>query len=78
MIRTRGVKVVDPVAETVQIDWLVVPASQCRDAAAEHRVVCTYFRRPHEPWGPQRAFVMPVKVRRGRGRILFRQESGLA
>ena len=25
-MRTRGVKLLDPVLETVQIDWLVVPA----------------------------------------------------
>jgi len=77
-MKTHGVKVLDPVLETVQIDWLVVPISQCQDAAAEGRLVNRYFRKPHEPWGPERAFVMPVQVRRGRRRVLFCQESGLA
>jgi hypothetical protein len=78
MITTRGIKVLDPMDEAVQIDWLVVPTAECRDADAERRLVCTYFRKPHEPWGSQHAFVMPVRVRRSRRRILFQQESGLA
>jgi len=77
-MKIRGMKVLDPVLETVQVDWLVVSVSECQDAAAEGRLVSTYFRRPHEPWGPERAFVMPVRVRRGRRRVLFCQESGLA
>jgi hypothetical protein len=77
-MKTRGVKVFDPILETVQLDWLVIPAAGCRDIAAEQHVVGKYFRKPHEPWGPTRAFVMPVKVRRGRCRVLFSQESGLA
>ncbi len=46
--------------------------------AAEKHVAGRYFRKPHEPWGPSLAFVLPVRVRRGRGRVLFCQESGLA
>ena len=76
-MRTRGVKLLDPVLETLQIDWLVVPADQCRDDKDEGRLISTHFRKPHEPWGNSRAFVMPVRVRRSRSRVLFRQESGL-
>ena len=35
-------------------------------AAAEKHVAGRYFRKPHEPWGPSLAFVLPVRVRRGR------------
>jgi len=76
-MRTRGVKVIDPVLQTAQVEWLVVPASQCQDETAEHHLVHTYFRRPHEPWGRERAFVLPVRVRRSRRRVLFCQESGV-
>jgi hypothetical protein len=77
-MRTRGVKVLDPVLETTQIDWLIVPVRECRSPSEERQYVCTYFRQPHEPWGAERAFVLPVEVRRGRGHVLFRQKSGLA
>ena len=77
MVKPRGVKVIDA-AETLQVDWLVVPAQECPDARAEQHVAGRYFRKPHEPWGPSLAFVLPVRVRRGRGRVLFCQESGLA
>ena len=76
-MRTRGVKLLDPVLETVQIDWLVVPAQECRNGEDEGRVISTHFRKPHEPWGHSRAFVMPVRIRRSRWRVLFYQESGL-
>ncbi len=76
-MRTSGVKLLDPVLETMQIDWLLVPAQQCRDARDEGRLICSYFRKPHEPWGSSRAFVMPVCIRRSRRRVLFSQESGL-
>lgn len=76
-MRTYGSKVLDPVLEMDQIEWLVVPARECRDEEAEQRVVCTHFRKPHEPWGPENAFVMPVRIRRGRNRVLFCQRSGL-
>ena len=76
-MRTRGVKVLDPVSETVQIDWLIVPVRECRSPADERALVCTYFRQPHGPWGAERAFVLPVEVRRGRRHVLFRQKSGL-
>jgi hypothetical protein len=76
-MRMRGVKSLDPVVETVQIDWLVVPANECRDDQEEGRLISAHFRRPHEPWGNSRAFVMPVRVRRSRSRVLFCQESGL-
>jgi hypothetical protein len=66
------------VAETLQLDWLVVPASDCPDARAEQHLVGRYFRKPHEPWGPSLAFVLPVSIRRSRGRVLFQQKSGLA
>jgi hypothetical protein len=77
-MRTRGVKMLDPVLQTAQIDWLLVSVRECRDPADERQLVCTYFRQPHEPWGGAKAFVLPVEVRRGRGHVLFRQHSGLA
>jgi hypothetical protein len=76
-MRTQGVKVLDPVVDSVQIDWLVVPVEQCQDDEDVGRLIAVYFRRPHEPWGNSRAFVMPVRVRRSRSRVLLCQESGL-
>jgi hypothetical protein len=76
-MRTRGVKLLDPVLENTQIDWLLVSAEQCRDAAEERDFVSRHFRKPHEPWGPTRAFVQPVCIRRSRRRVLFSQHSGL-
>ncbi len=76
-MKTRGVKLLDPVLETSQIDWLVLPVEDCRGAAEEVRVICSHFRKPHEPWGDSGAFVLPVRVRRSRWRVLFWQESGL-
>lgn len=77
-MRRRGVKLIDPVLQTGQLDWLVVPAKECPDGAAERQVVTVHFRVPHEPWGPDRAFVHPVSIRRSRRRVLFRQESGIS
>lgn len=76
-MRTRGVKVLDPVSETVQVDWMVIPAEECPDEETERFLIATYFRVAHEPWGPERAFVRPVVVRRSRRRVFFSQESGL-
>jgi hypothetical protein len=76
-MRNRGVKLLDPVLESFQIDWLVVPAEQCRNHEDEGRLISQHFRKPHEPWGNSRAFVMPVCIRRTRWRVLFCQESGL-
>jgi len=76
-MRTRGVKLLDPVLETAQIDWLVVPAEECPSEEDEGRVISSHFRKPHEPWGHSGAFVGPVRVRRNRSRVLFCQESGL-
>jgi hypothetical protein len=73
----RGVKMIDPMAETVQVDWLVVPAEQCPGVEDELRLISCHFRTPHEPWGHSRAFVMPVRVQRSRRRVLFVQQSGL-
>ena len=61
-MRTSGVKVLDPVLDTVQIDWLMVPIEECQDEEAEWRLISRHFRKPHEPWTPNRAFVMPVRV----------------
>ena len=72
-MRTHGVKQLDPVAQTRQLDWMVLPARLCPDKDAERRV---HVRVPHEPWGPERAFVHPVTVRRSRRRVLFLQHSG--
>jgi hypothetical protein len=76
-MRTRGVKVFDPIAETDQLDWLVVPVDECPNEDAERFVITTHFRVPHEPWGSEQAFVREVVVRRSRRRVLFFQESGL-
>ncbi len=76
-MRTRGVKLLDPVLDTTQVDWLVMPAQECRSQDDEGRVISSQFRRPHEPWGHSGAFVLPVRVRRTRYRVLFWQESGL-
>ena len=43
----------------------------------EGRVISSHFRKPHEPWGHSGAFVLPVRIRRSRWRVLFWQESGL-
>ncbi len=74
----QGVKMTDPVLETGQLDWLVVSIRECPDEHTERRVVSAQFRVPHEPWGPQGAYVRPVRIRRNRHRVLFRQESGIA
>jgi len=76
-MRTRGVKVMDPVAETTQVDWMVIPAHECPDPQTERHLIEKHFRVPHEPWGGELAFVQPVVVRRSRRRVLFCQESGL-
>jgi len=75
-MRSRGVKVLDPVLDHSQIDWLVVSVAECPDAVAEARIISSFFRKPHGPWGPGRAFVCHVEIRRSRRRVLFRQESG--
>ena len=76
-MRTQGVKQLDPVAQTRQLDWLVLPAWECPDESAERRVAAVHFRVPHEPWGPEHAFVQQVTVRRSRRRVLFLQQSGM-
>ena len=76
-MRNRGMKTFDPVLQTGQLDWLVVSTNECPDEAAERHVVSAQFRIPHEPWGNDRAYVCPVRIRRSRRRILFCQESGI-
>ncbi len=76
-MRTRGVKIIDPVLDIRQIDWMIVPAGECPDPVAERRLIAAYFRKPHEPWGSEQAFVHPVVIRRSRRRVLFQQHSGL-
>lgn len=76
-MKMHGVKQLDPVDRTRQLDWLLLPARQCPDESAERRVATVHFRVPHEPWGPQEAFVQPVAVRRSRRRVLFLQQSGM-
>jgi hypothetical protein len=76
-MRTRGIKLLDSVLGTVQIDWLVVSMEECRDDATENQLIRMHFRKPHEPWGHRGAFVMPVCIRRSRHRVLFFQESGI-
>ena len=58
-MRTRGVKLLDPVLETAQIDWLVLPVEECRDEEDEGRVISSQFRKPHEPWGHSGAVCPP-------------------
>jgi hypothetical protein len=77
-MKSRGVKVLDPVFQTRQLDWLTVSARRCRDESAERRVISARFRVAHEPWGASRAYVRPVEIRRSRRRILFVQESGIS
>lgn len=76
-MRTRGVRKLDLVSESMQLDWLVLPVSQCPDEETERQIMAAHFRVPHEPWVPNRAFVAPVAVHRSRRRVLFVQQSGL-
>jgi hypothetical protein len=76
-MRTRGVKLLDPVLDTLQIDWLLLPVDRCPGPEDEGEVISSHFRKPHEPWGPSRAYVLPVDIRRSRRRVLFSQRSGL-
>lgn len=76
-MKSRGVKVLDPTLQTEQLEWLVLPSSQCPDEASEQRVIASYFRIPHTQWGAVGAFVSPVQVRRSRRRVLFYQRSGV-
>jgi len=73
----RGTKILDPVLQTNQVDWLMVSIRDCPDAATEQLLIAQHFRQPHEPWAPVAAFVLPVIVRRSRRRVLFRQQSGV-
>ncbi len=75
-MRTRGVKILDPVLQSSQVDWLVVRVEECRDEVTEQRLIAAHFRIPHLPWGSDRTFVAPVEIRRSRRRVLFCQESG--
>lgn len=74
---TRGVRVLDSVLDTRQLDWLIVRAHECPDEEAEQHYTSAFFRVPHRPWGASRAFVHPVVVRRSHRRVFFLQESGL-
>jgi hypothetical protein len=76
-MKNYGSKLLDSVLGLVQVDWLIVPLSECRDPSTESQFIRKYFRKPHEPWKPDGAFVQPVNVRRSRRRVLFFQESGL-
>ncbi|NLX95443.1 MAG: hypothetical protein GXY83_04635 [Rhodopirellula sp.] len=75
-MKTRGVKILDPVSESSQMDWLLVRVEDCPNEQAEQRLVATHFRVPHQTMGHVRAFVGPVVIRRSRRRILFQQASG--
>ena len=75
MVR-QGIRVLDPVSETRQIEWVVMSVGLCPTAEAERHVILSRFRRPHEEW-PGGAFAMPVRIRRSRNRVLFCQESGI-
>ena len=76
-MRTRGVKHLDHVLDNGQIDWMIVSAKECPDEHTEQKIAACYFRVPHEPWGADRAFVLPVTVRRSQRRVIFYQRSGL-
>lgn len=75
-MRTRGVKILDPILQHAQVDWLVVHVEECPDVEMERRFVAAHFRLPHQPWGADRTFVEPVQIQRSRRRVLFRQQSG--
>ena len=77
-MRTYGIRAFDPVIQSQQLDWLVVSVRECPNQRAERSVVMARFRVAHAPCGPQGAYVQPVRIRRGRHRVLFRQESGTA
>jgi len=74
---TRGVKLLDPVAEINQVDWLFISRDQCPSEEAERQLMVRHFRIPHQPWGAGQAFVGNVVIRRSRRRVLFSQESGV-
>ncbi len=76
-MKTHGIEVLDPVLETNQLEWMVLPTRECPDQDSERRVIRSCFRLPHEEWGPIGAYVRPVQVRRGRHWVLFRQLSGI-
>lgn len=73
----RGVKLLDPVADTHQLDWLFVSRETCPDEASERQLMACHFRVPHQPWGAEQAFVSEVEIHRSRRRILFCQRSGV-
>ncbi len=76
-MKDHGTKVLDPGVESIQLEWLVIPVEKCPDTSSEEQVAGRYFRRPHDAWAPQRAFVAPVTVRSSRRRKLFCQLSGV-
>lgn len=76
-MKKHGVKILDPSAETLQVDWLLVSADECPDDQTLATLVRRHFRKAHEPWGSNRAYVHEVVVRRTRRRILLLQYSGL-
>ncbi len=76
-MKTSGVRTLDALLETRQLDWLAVSADRCQDESAERRVISAQFRVAHDPWGSSRAYVGPVKIRRSLRRVLFFQESGI-
>ena len=64
-MRTRGVKLLDPLIETFQIDWLLLPVAECPREEDEIRVISSQFRKPHKPWGHSSGSESrPVCVRR--------------
>ena len=76
-MKSHGLKVLDPGVESLQLAWLVISVDKCPDMATEEHLAGKYFRKPHEAWAPQRAFVAPVIVRSSRRRKLFYQLSGV-
>jgi len=76
-MQRAGTYLPDPVMEHEQVDWMLVSVSECPNSEAEEYFIRTYFRVPHEPYGPRGAFVRPVEVRRTRNWVLFRQVSGI-
>ena len=77
-MRKYGIKVLDRVLETRQVQWLLVSVEECPDEPAEQRIIRMHFRVPHTAWTSPPAFVEPVIVRRTRSRVLFFQRSGIA
>ncbi len=76
-MRNQGTRILDRAGETRRMQWLMVFAHECRDRAAEERLIGSHFLRPHTRWSWPPAFVDPVVVQRTRRRVFMSQISGV-